>query len=153
MDKVFSVSTPRFSGSSPITLISHDIEVEGPLPFGKDYFDVVTLLAVIEHINPRRIPALFKEAFRVLKAEGLLIITSPAAWTGFILRSLASLRLISRSEIAEHKKLYSAEDILTALEEGGFARNNIQFGTFEFSMNTWVRAMKQTTVTGDSVSP
>ena len=77
------------------------------MPFDDDYFDVVTMLAVFEHIAPERLGNVLKEISRVLKKGGMYIMTTPAVWTDSILRVMAKLRLVSPVEIAEHKGSYS----------------------------------------------
>ncbi len=63
---------PRLSEDIPgqkITVVKHDIEGGEPLPFKSGYFNAVTMLAVIEHIEPRNLPRLV--AGEVLGAWGL----------------------------------------------------------------------------------
>lgn len=45
------------------------------LPFDDGRFDIVTLNAVLEHIDPKLRAPILQEAFRCLKPEGLLVIT------------------------------------------------------------------------------
>lgn len=52
-----------------INLLSHDVD-SGVLPFTDEYFDVVTMLAVFEHIEPEKLGSLLKEIHRVLKLGG-----------------------------------------------------------------------------------
>jgi SAM-dependent methyltransferase len=142
IDKAFPSSIRTDTNNHPLTLMYHDIESEDPLPFNDEYFDVVTMLAVFEHINPQRLPKVFQEVNRILKRGGILIITTPAEWTGFILSGMARFRLVSNLEIGDHKRLYSAESIVNMLKQCGFPPENIQFGSFELHMNTWATAMR-----------
>jgi SAM-dependent methyltransferase len=142
IDKTFPVSRQTGSKNHSIELMCHDIESEDPLPFNDGYFDVVTMLAVFEHITHQRLPKVFQEVYRVLKRGGLLIITTPAAWTDFILKGMAKIRLVSTLEVGEHKGLHTADSIVDTLQQSGFTSNNIQLGYFEFHMNTWATAMK-----------
>jgi SAM-dependent methyltransferase len=142
IDKTFLVSSRTEPENRPIALINHDIESEGPLPFNDEYFDVVTMLAVFEHIAPQRLPNVFREVYRVLKKGGVIILTTPAAWTGWILEGMARIRLVSTVEIEEHKRLYKADCIVGALRQCGFASDKIQLGYFELHMNTWATAIK-----------
>ena len=103
-------------------------------------FDAVTMLAVIEHIEPTKIPDLLSEIRRILKPNGVLFLTTPAAWTDPLLRTLASLRLISREEIDDHKNVFTQQKLKNILADAGF--NDIQSGTFECMMNLWGLAHK-----------
>jgi len=142
IDKAGSLSCHTKFDEQLITFIHHDIESGDPFPFYDEFCDVVTMLAVIEHISPNNLSKVIAELYRVLKRGGLLIITTPSHWTGFILNGMSLLRLISRQEVKDHKELYSSDDIMKALQLGGFAPGNMQQGCFEFYMNTWVMAIK-----------
>jgi SAM-dependent methyltransferase len=142
VDKTFHVSSQNGFSDHSLTLIHHDIESEDSLPFNDEYFDVVTMLAVFEHITPQRLPKAFQEVYRVLRKGGIIIITTPSAWTGFILKGMAMVRLVSILEIKEHKQLHTASSIANTLRQGGFASDSIRLGYFELYMNTWVTAQK-----------
>lgn len=142
IDKAGSLSCHTKFDEQLITFIHHDIESGDPFPFYDEFCDVVTMLAVIEHISPNNLSKVIAELYRVLKRGGLLIITTPSHWTGFILNGMSLLRLISRQEVKDHKELYTSDDIMKALQLGGFAPGNMQQGCFEFYMNTWVMAIK-----------
>ena len=128
--------------SDDLHLLNFDVESERRLPFEDDYFDVVTALAVFEHIEPDRLVELTAEVRRVLKPAGRYVMTTPAAWTGGILTLMARLRLVSSEEIEEHKDAYSRAQILSVLERAGFRPERTRSGYFEVFMNTWVAADK-----------
>lgn len=142
IDKTFHASSQTKLNNCSLTLIHHDIESEDPLPFNDEYFEVITMLAVFEHLTPHNLPKIFQEVYRVLKRGGLLVITTPAVWTGFILKGMAGLRLISTVEIEEHKRLHTADSIVDTMRQGGFTSDSIQLGYFEFHMNSWATALK-----------
>src|SRR3989344_6824261 len=50
-----------------VALKHFDVEEGKPLPFEGENFEVVTMLAVFEHIKPQYLPKLLNEAYRVLK--------------------------------------------------------------------------------------
>jgi hypothetical protein len=101
---------------------------------------VVTMLAVFEHIEPKRVVSLLKEIQRVLKLGGMFIMTTPAFWTDGLLRLMAKFRLVSPVEIEEHKDTYTAQKIASILQKGGFPKELINYGYFECFMNIWVTA-------------
>ncbi|MBI5681770.1 MAG: class I SAM-dependent methyltransferase [Deltaproteobacteria bacterium] len=125
-----------------ITFINHDIEKEDVLPFQDEYFDVVTMLAVFEHIEFDKLVRTIKEIYRILKKGGIYIMTTPAAWTDGLLRFMAKLRLVSSAEIDEHKWAYSLSRIAHVIQEGNFLKENLQLGYFEMFMNLWAMARK-----------
>jgi len=129
-------------GPDVLTRLECDIETMDRLPFEDEYFDVVTMLAVFEHIEPQRLVHLMTEIKRVLKPGGLCILTTPAAWTDAVLRVLAVLRLVDPAMIDEHKDAYSHAKISAILQRSGFARDQMRFGYFEMFLNVWATAGK-----------
>ncbi len=128
-----------------ITRLDGDLETADRLPFEDGYFDVVTMLAVFEHIEPARLVALVGDIRRVLRPGGVYILTTPAAWTDGLLRIMAKLKLVNPVLIAEHKDAYSPATISRILQRGGFSREQVRFGYFEIFMNIWATATKRTT--------
>jgi SAM-dependent methyltransferase len=123
-------------------LVQWDFAREEKLPFDHEFFDVITMLAVFEHIEPNRIRRLAAEILRTLKTGGLFIITTPAGWADWLLRLLARLKLVSAVEIKDHKDTYSHKKITRILEDCGFRRENITLGYFELFMNIWAQVRK-----------
>lgn len=65
------------------------------------------MFAVIEHLNPAGLVKLFGEAHRTLRKGGLILLTTPAAWSDGLLQVLARLNLVSAEEIKEHVYVYT----------------------------------------------
>ncbi len=126
----------------PLHLAQWDFTREEKLPFDNEFFDVITMLAVFEHIEPGRIRGLAAEILRTLTTGGVFIMTTPAGWTDRLLRLSARLKLVSAVEIEDHKDTYSHKKITRILVDGGFKREKITSGYFELFMNIWVRARK-----------
>ena len=120
-----------------IKLKRFDIEKNIKLPFNDNYFDVVTMLAVFEHIDQDKLTDILKEIRRVLKIGGRFILTTPCLWTDKILRIMSRLRLVSQKEIEEHKCAYSHSSLVSYFMNGGFDKNKIKLGYFEFYLNNW----------------
>jgi SAM-dependent methyltransferase len=112
------------------------------LPFEADFFSVVTLLAVVEHLNPNSMALLLRDIFRVLQPGGRVILTTPAAWADSFLRWMARLGLVSKEEINEHAYVYTLPLIGWYFGQAGFDMTKIGFGYFEFGMNMWATAEK-----------
>ncbi|MCX7548041.1 methyltransferase domain-containing protein [Xanthomarina sp. F1114] len=65
-------------------------------------FDIITMLAVLEHI-PKEVQAGMAENFyNILKTKGRVIITVPSPQVDFILEILLKLRLIDGMSLEEH---------------------------------------------------
>jgi len=112
------------------------------LPFEDDYFNAVTLLAVVEHLNPDSMALLFKECRRVLKPGGMVILTTPAAWSDGLLKFMARINLVSAEEIHEHAFAYNLPLLGWHFGQAGFEMTRVRFGYFEFMLNMWATATK-----------
>jgi len=119
-----------------------DLEVEPRLPFENDYFEAVTLLAVVEHLDPALMAKLFREVYRVLKPGGMVILTTPAAWSDGLLKFMARINLVSAEEIHEHAYAYTLPLIGWYFGQAGFEMTKTKFGYFELMLNMWATAQK-----------
>jgi SAM-dependent methyltransferase len=119
-----------------------NLNQEPRLPFEGDYFDVVSLLAVVEHLDPASMALLFKECRRVLKPGGLVVLTTPAAWSDGLLHTMAHLNLVSAEEIHEHAFAYTLPLLGWIFGQAGFEMTKLKFGYFEFMLNMWATATK-----------
>jgi SAM-dependent methyltransferase len=119
-----------------------DLEVEPNLPFEDNFFEAVTLLAVVEHLDPALMAKLFREVYRVLKPGGMVILTTPAAWSDSLLKFMAQIGLVSAEEIQEHAYAYTLPLLGWYFGQAGFEMTNTNFGYFEFIFNMWATAKK-----------
>lgn len=117
-----------------------DLNANPTLPFDDSYFDVVTLLAVVEHLNPQGLPRLLAEIRRALKPGGRVILTTPAGWTDGLLHLMARLSLVSAEEIDEHAYAYTLPTLAWCFGAAGFAMDKMRLGTFELGVNLWATA-------------
>ena len=125
-----------------ITLINHNIEQDGQLPFEDNYFDIVTMLAVFEHIEPAHLVGIHRDIYRILKPGGMYVMTTPAFWTAGLLKLLAKLRVISDVPIKEHKASYNRSTVSSVLQQSYFEKDKLHFGYFELFMNMWAAVRK-----------
>jgi len=110
------------------------------LSFQNDYFDAVTMIAVIEHLKDYN--SIIKEVYRILKPEGLLIITTPTIHARKFLDFLAfRLNILNKEEIKEHYKYFDKKDIIALLENNYFFIKKYSY--FEFKLNSIVVAIKK----------
>lgn len=123
-----------------LKLINYDIEDSDNLPFDDEYIDVVTMLAVLEHIKYLSLSNVISEVYRILKPGGLFIITVPSPHSDSLLNIMAKLGLISRIEMDDHKINLSNAELVKLLRKSKF--NNIKYGYFECYLNRWFIAEK-----------
>jgi SAM-dependent methyltransferase len=128
--------------SNQIEFFELNLNQEPRLPFEAEYFEAVTLLAVVEHLNPESMAVLFKECHRVLKKKGIVVLSTPAAWSDGLLRVMAHLNLVSAEEIYEHAFAYTLPLIGWHFGQAGFEMRKVRFGYFEFMLNMWATAEK-----------
>lgn len=140
IDKSFEPG--KIKHSDDLQLLKWDIEKSENLPFDSESFDIVTMLAVLEHIETDEITDIISDIFRILKKDGYFILTTPAAWSEKLFKPLAKLKLVSSDEINEHKSILTIRKITGVLKSGGFSTENIGCGHFEFYFNTWAKAKK-----------
>ena len=76
-------------------------EVPGALPQGIEV-DLITMLAVMEHLSPEEQAALAKGCHTLLKPGGRIVVTVPSPRVDDILHILAKLRLIDGMSMHEH---------------------------------------------------
>ena len=108
------------------------------LSFKDDEFGVVTMFAVIEHLDhPGDI---VREVHRVLRPGGMLIITTPSPRAEPLLKLLATLHLVSPEEIEDHKHYFSQEELRAILKDAGFGI--VDTSSFELGMNTLIVGKK-----------
>lgn len=88
------------------------------IPFPDASFDLVTALDVIEHVDDDR--AILREAYRVLRPDGTLAITTPAfQW------------LWSYNDVLNaHKRRYTPRALRERVEGAGFRIQRLTFGYF-----------------------
>ena len=142
LDKNIEYDAINNAKKQGIALINHYIEKQKNLPFEDNFFDVVTMLAVFEHIEPKHLFRIHRDIYRILKPGGIYVMTTPAFWTEGLLKFLAKLRLISGVSIKEHKGSYNWLTVSSILQEACFEKEKLHFGYFEFFMNMWVTARK-----------
>jgi SAM-dependent methyltransferase len=126
--------------SSGILWHTLNLNIKPHLPFENEFFSVITMLAVVEHLNPSSLVILFAEVRRILQPGGVLIITTPAAWSGGLLNAMARLNLVSDEEIKEHVYLYTLPLLGWYFGKAGFDLDQVRFGYFELMLNLWAVA-------------
>ncbi len=110
-----------------------------PWPIKPNTADVVTMLAVLEHLPKPQV--ILKEVYRILKPGGTLLITVPSQYSQWWLEKLlAPLGLVRKDMINQHKN-YFKPDILTKLtQKAGFTQVRARY--FEGIFNVFLHARK-----------
>lgn len=142
LDKVVRDDQKKQFQNYNITLLNIDLDKDYLSHFDNEYFNIVTVLAVFEHIEQVNLRKLLKEIYRVLRPGGMYIMTTPAKWTDKLLRLLARLRLGSPVEIGEHKAAYDHNRISSLFQDAGFSKDKLKLGYFEVFMNIWTVGTK-----------
>lgn len=99
-------------------LISIKSRVSDKLPFPDYFFDAVTMLAVYEHLGSQR-QSITREVFRVLKKQGLALLTVPSHLVDYISKALMSAGLADGPSIEEHN-FFRSSDTQVIFKECGF---------------------------------
>lgn len=104
------------------------------LPFEDNSFDVVTLLAVLEHLSyPDDI---LEEINRVLKPGGVLVGTVPSKLAKPVLEFLSyRLGIINPTEVRDHKCYYDKNSLKAILQHKNFTRTTHKY--FQIGMNNF----------------
>lgn len=105
------------------------------LPFADDSFDVVTMLAVLEHIEHEK--AILQEIHRILQPGGKLVLTVPSVWAQPVLELFFyRLKLVDEAEIRDHKRYYNRDRLhQTLVYDAGF--HNFHHRYFQLWMNNF----------------
>lgn len=112
----------------------HAQAVDRPLPLPDASADVVSCLAVIEHVE--RPEVLVAEAHRILRPGGVFVVTTPSRQAKPILELISvRLHLIDAAEILDHKRYYSPRALRDELVGGGFEGARVDVNRFELGLN------------------
>jgi 2-polyprenyl-3-methyl-5-hydroxy-6-metoxy-1,4-benzoquinol methylase len=105
------------------------------LPFEDMAFDIVTMLAVLEHLD--KPSEIISEIERVLKPKGKLIITVPSRRSKPILEFLSyKLGIVNKLEIRDHKKYYDYSDLSELFSGTGLKIEQHKY--FQMGMNNFL---------------
>jgi SAM-dependent methyltransferase len=130
---------PAAAPPEGVQLHRFDVARRG-LGFPDGHFDVVTLLAVVEHLAPDVARSLLSETRRVLRRGGVAVLTVPSRQAEAVLSVMAKLGLASAEQHEEHQAAYDPARLRSLLAGAGFDAAAIEVGRFELGMNLWARA-------------
>ncbi len=120
-----------------IQIIKTDITQK--LPLATQSADFVTMLAVLEHLhNPLSV---LREADRILKINGTLLVTVPAPQVKWLLEKvIAPLGLVRSEMVRQHKNYFRPSELIELATKAGFG--DISVTKFELGFNTLLYARK-----------
>lgn len=114
-------------------IIIKNLEISDNIPLENNSVDCVTLLAVVEHLDdPKKI---MKESYRILKKEGILLLTTPSPKSKPLLEFLSfRLHIVSPVEIRDHRQYFSNAELQELMGNIGF--RHVVVSNFEFGLNS-----------------
>jgi ubiquinone/menaquinone biosynthesis C-methylase UbiE len=113
--------------------------LDDTLPFPDASFDVVSLLAVLEHLAQPE--AIVGEIHRVLTPGGEAVLTVPSKAAKPVLEFLAfRLGVVSRAEILDHKRYYGRDSLRQLFVDAGFRVDAHRY--FQLGMNNFLVATR-----------
>ena len=116
-------------------LVIKNTKILDELPFNENYFDFVTMSAVLEHLEKPII--ILTEIERILKPKGKLLITVPTRYSKPLLEFFSyKLKIVSIEEIKDHKKYYNFKDVENLIKATDFLRID-KHKYFELFMNNY----------------
>lgn len=117
------------------------VRLDKCLPFEDSSFEVVTMLAVLEHIQKEQ--DILREIYRILVPGGKLILTVPSVYSQPVLEFLAyKLKIVSEAEIRDHKRYYDRKRLRkTLVNIAEFQNFHHQY--FQFRMNNFCTVVKE----------
>lgn len=126
--------------SSENTACQQPHQADVSLPFENESFEIITMLAVIEHLsNPI---AMLREIERLLVPNGILLLTAPSHAAKPVLEFLSyKLHIIDEREIRDHKRYYNKRDFIEFLAQVPKLKL-IQHNYFQCGMNNFLKVQK-----------
>lgn len=111
----------------------------GKIPLKDETVERVFMLAVLEHLPVEN--ELVKESNRILKRDGLLVLTTPTPIAKPVLEFLSyKLHIISEESIREHQHYYSKQELIERLQRDGFTIEKYTY--FQFGFNQMIIGRK-----------
>lgn len=112
------------------------VKLDDRLPLDDASFDVVTMLAVLEHVQ--EVDAIVHEIRRVLRPGGVFCGTVPSVWAKPVLEFLAfRCGIVNPEEIHDHKRYFTRDSLRELFVMNGFGINGFSHHYFQLGMNNF----------------
>ncbi len=109
-----------------------------PFPVKGNTADVVTMLAVLEHLpDPVHV---MSEVYRILKPGGVFLVTVPSARAEKVLPTLAKFNIVRQEMIDQHYHYFTHDKLRKLARKAGF--RDVVVESWEFGFNTFLKAVK-----------
>ena len=112
------------------------------LPFEDKTIDIITCAAVLEHFSYALNVHILSEFFRILKKDGVLLITTPHRVSHPLLFMLSRIGMLSKIEIDEHIWYHTHTTIFQMLWGASFHPDRIRIKPFQLGLNIYVEVRK-----------
>lgn len=130
-------AAPPLEGNPRLITLRERLDRE--LPFETASFDVVSMLAVHEHLSQPE--AVVADVWRVLRPVGWFVGTVPSVLGKPVLEFLTyRLHLADPEQVRDHKKYYDRASLQALLGQSGFATVGHKY--FQLGMNNFFYAQK-----------
>jgi 2-polyprenyl-3-methyl-5-hydroxy-6-metoxy-1,4-benzoquinol methylase len=117
------------------------------LPFEAESFDIVTMLAVLEHLSDPL--SMTREIGRILKKGGKLVLTVPSKIAKPVLQFLAyRIGIVSETEMRDHKQYYDHNELKKLFSQTHMTIDYHQY--FQMGMNNFCVVKKTSTKNDNS---
>lgn len=104
------------------------------LPFEPESFDIVTMLAVLEHLSDPL--SMMRETQRILKKGGRLVLTVPSKIAKPVLEFLAyRIGIVSVTEMRDHKQYYDHAELKKLFSQTSITIESHRY--FQLGMNNY----------------
>jgi len=118
-------------------LQTFSISLNDRLPFGDCSFDLITMLAVMEHLDNDQ--SILSECVRLLRPGGGILITVPSWRAKPVLEFLSyRMNLVNPSEIRDHKRYYNRRDLYDLFSSFTENLEIISHSYFQFGFNNCI---------------
>ena len=121
-----------------------------PLPYDDGSFDAIVFSETIEHLSPTLVPALLQDMARLLKPNGIAIISTPnmAAWRyrwklmrGKTIFDPAIPVDFAGGGVFAHIRLYTAKEVQFLIERAGLNVAEIRYINYGIENNRFVKKL------------
>ncbi|MEQ1877294.1 MAG: methyltransferase domain-containing protein [Bdellovibrionia bacterium] len=107
-----------------------------PWPIEENSCDKAIMLAVLEHIDQNLAQAVLRNIHRLLRPNGMFLLTVPTPLSKPVLEFLAyRLGIVNPDEIRDHKIYYGRKLLKKTLEDNGFRVK--KYSKFQFGLNSF----------------